>query len=121
ERADTELRTRARSLYWRRLKHDPLEVAWENAYRNYFLWTAHHDWYQPHGAALLALQALDWILLVPAASGIVLGFLRGGAAAAVAVFLVVYSATLSTHHVEARFSMPLRRLFLPYAAFAAVN
>ena len=121
ERADAQLRTRARSLYWHRLKHDPLEVAWENAYRNYFLWTAHHDWYQPHGAALLALQALDWILLALAGAGAVLALRGRGAAAAVAVFLVVYSVTLSTHHVEARFSMPLRGFFLAYAGYAFIR
>jgi len=118
ERADTELRTHARSLYWQRFKHDPLEVVWENLYRNYFLWTAHHDWYQPHGTGLLALQALDWILLALAGAGIALALRGRGAPAAVAIFLVVYSITLSTHHVEARFSMPLRGLFLAYVAYA---
>jgi 4-amino-4-deoxy-L-arabinose transferase-like glycosyltransferase len=117
-RADTRLRTRARSLYWQRVKHEPLEVLWENVYRNYFLWTAHHDWYQPHGVRLVALQSLDWILLLLAGAGVALAVRRRGAAAAVAVFLVLYSVTLSTHHVEARFSMPLRGLFLAYAAFA---
>ncbi|TMJ93596.1 MAG: glycosyltransferase family 39 protein [Actinobacteria bacterium] len=116
--ADAQLRTQARSLYWRRLKHRPLEVVWENLYRNYFLWTAHHDWYQPSGVQLLALQTLDWILLLLAGAGIVLALRRRGAAAAVAVFLVLYSITLSTHHVEARFSMPLRGFFLAYVAFA---
>jgi 4-amino-4-deoxy-L-arabinose transferase-like glycosyltransferase len=120
ERADTQLRTRARSLYWHRLTHDPLQVAWENAYRNYFLWTAHHDWYQPSGLALVALQALDWILLLLAGLGIVLALRGRGAAAGVALFLLAYSVTLSTHHVEARFSMPLRGFFLAYAAFGAL-
>ena len=58
------------------MTNDPLQVVWENAYRNYFLWTAHHDWYQPHGMRLLVLQALDWILLVLAGTGLALSFGR---------------------------------------------
>jgi hypothetical protein len=112
--ADAELAARARELYRRRLGDEPLQVLWENAYRNYFLWSTHHDWYQPHGVALVALQAVDWVLIILALVGIAAALTSGGAAAAVAVFLLAYSATLSTHHVEARFSIPLRGLFLAY-------
>jgi 4-amino-4-deoxy-L-arabinose transferase-like glycosyltransferase len=119
ERADRELRARARELYRERLADDPLQVVWENAYRNYFLWSTHHDWYQPHGVALVLLQIVDWILIALAVLGIVLAIVRGGAARWIAVYLLVYSATLSTHHVEARFSIPLRGLFLAYVVLGA--
>ena len=119
ERADRELRTRARTLYRQRLADDPLQVVWENAYRNYFLWSTHHDWYQPHGAALVLLQAADWILIALALAGVALAVARGGAARWVAVYLLVYSVTLSTHHVEARFSIPMRGLFLAYVVLGA--
>jgi 4-amino-4-deoxy-L-arabinose transferase-like glycosyltransferase len=119
ERADRELRSRARQLYRERLADDPLHVVWENAYRNYFLWSTHHDWYQPHGLALVLLQVVDWILIALALWGIVLAIVRGGAARWIAAYLLVYSVTLSTHHVEARFSIPLRGLFLAYVVLGA--
>jgi 4-amino-4-deoxy-L-arabinose transferase-like glycosyltransferase len=115
-RADVDLRARARSLYAARLRSEPHRVAWENLYRNYFLWTAHHDWYQPDGLALRALQLVDWLLLGLAALGIVLGARRSYASVFVALFLIAYSLTLSTHHVEARFAMPLRGFLLAYVA-----
>src|SRR5215213_8802153 len=68
-RADVDLGTRARALYRERLRGEPAQVVWENLYRNYFLWTAHHDWYQPGGAALVALKVVDWLLLALAAVG----------------------------------------------------
>src|SRR4051812_46397314 len=71
-RADVDLGDRARGLYGDRLRDEPGQVAWENLYRNYFLWTAHHDWYQPDGIALAALKVVDWLLLVLGAAGIVL-------------------------------------------------
>jgi hypothetical protein len=70
--------------------------------------------------ALVALQALDWILLLLAGLGIVLAVRGRGAAAGVSSFLLAYSVTLSTHHIEARFSMPLRGFFLAYATFGAL-
>jgi 4-amino-4-deoxy-L-arabinose transferase-like glycosyltransferase len=119
ERADRGLRTRARELYRERLADDPLQVVWENAYRNYFLWSTHHDWYQPQGFALVLLQVVDWILIALALLGIVFAIVRGGAPRWVAAYLLVYSVTLSTHHVEARFSIPLRGLFLAYVVLGA--
>jgi len=117
-RADVDLRAKARSLYADRLRDEPAQVAWENLYRSYFLWTAHHDWYQPDGVALIALQLVDWLLLVLAAGGVVLAARRSRAAFLVALFLLAYSVTLATHHVEARFAMPLRGLFFAYVALA---
>ena len=119
EHADRDLQARARALYRDRLADDPLQVVWENVYRNYFLWSTHHDWYQPHGAALATLQAVDWILILLALAGIVVAVVHGGAPRWVAVYLLLYSVTLSTHHVEARFSIPLRGLFLAYVVLGA--
>src|SRR5829696_628406 len=117
-RADVELRARARSLYADRLRDDPGQVVWENLYRNYFLWTAHHDWYQPDGLALAGLQLVDWVLLVLATGGIVLAARRSRPSFLVALFVLAYSVTLSTHHVEARFAMPLRGFLFAYVALA---
>ena len=117
-RADVELRARARSLYSDRLRDDPGQVVWENLYRNYFLWTAHHDWYQPDGLALAGLQLVDWVLLVLATGGIVLAARRSRPSFLVALFVLAYSVTLSTHHVEARFAMPLRGFLFAYVALA---
>jgi 4-amino-4-deoxy-L-arabinose transferase-like glycosyltransferase len=119
ELADRELRARARELYRERLADEPLQVVWENAYRNYFLWSTHHDWYQPHGVALVLLQIVDWIVIVLALAGIVFAIVGGGAARWVAVYLLVYSVTLSTHHVEARFSIPLRGVLFAYVVLGA--
>jgi 4-amino-4-deoxy-L-arabinose transferase-like glycosyltransferase len=119
--ADEELRSRARELYRERLTDRPLRTLWENVYRNYFLWSAHHDWYQPHGAALVLLRLVDWLLIAFALVGIVVAFVRRGPAAAVATYLVVYSVTLATHHVEARFAMPLRGFFLAYAVLGTAT
>src|SRR5215208_1094503 len=117
-RADVDLRARARSLYADRLHDEPAQVVWENLYRNYFLWTAHHDWYQPGGAASLALRVVDWLLLALAASGLVLGARRSRASLLVGLFLLAYGVSLATHHVEARFAMPLRGFCLAYVTLA---
>jgi hypothetical protein len=116
--ADEALRSDARSLYSERLRDEPLQVLWEAAYRMWFLWNAHADWYQPDGVALAALTALDWLLLALAFVGSAVALRRGGAARAIVVALVVYTAVLGTHHVEARFGMPLRGLFLALVALA---
>jgi 4-amino-4-deoxy-L-arabinose transferase-like glycosyltransferase len=117
-RADATLRRLARAEYRDRVAHEPLDVAGETLYRGYFLWTAHEDWYQPGGAALLLLKLVDWITLALALVGLALALARGGPARGVAIFLLVYTAVLATHHVEARFGMPVRGLLLAYAALA---
>lgn len=119
ERADRELRARARALYRERLGRAPLQIAWENTYRNYFLWSTHHDWYQPHGLALVPLQLVDWLLIAAALAGVVVAVAGGGAPRWIALYIMLYSVTLSTHHVEARFSIPLRGLFLAFASFGS--
>lgn len=119
-RADARLRSLGRSRYAERLENEPLQVLWEVAYRAYFLWNAHQDWYQPGGAALRGLQALDGALIVLATLGLALALARGGAARGVALFLLVYTAVLAVHHVEARFALPLRGFFLAFAGLALV-
>jgi 4-amino-4-deoxy-L-arabinose transferase-like glycosyltransferase len=116
--ADRILRSRAEDEFRRRLADEPGQVAWESLYRMYFLWAAHEDWYQPAGAALRLLQALDWIVIALGLGGIWLALRRGGPARAVAIALLAYTVVLGTHHVEARFAMPLRGLLLAYVALA---
>jgi 4-amino-4-deoxy-L-arabinose transferase-like glycosyltransferase len=117
-RADEELRSAAWSRYAERLGDEPAQVAWETLYRAYFLWMAHEDWRQPSGLALDVLRTLDWLLLLLAAGGAAVATARGGPPRAVALALVAYTAVLTTHHVEARFAMPVRGLYLAFAALA---
>jgi hypothetical protein len=111
-RVDEEQRDRAWSLLRERLADEPHRVAWETLYRGWFLWNAHLDWRQPSGAALAALEALDWLVLALAAAGAVLALRGRGAGAALALLLLAYTVVIATHHVEARFAMPLRGLLL---------
>jgi 4-amino-4-deoxy-L-arabinose transferase-like glycosyltransferase len=116
--ADRRMRSLALERYGDRVGAEPLRVAWEIVYRAYFLWNAHEDWFQPDGVALLALRVVDWFALALALVGAVLAVRRRGPAAAVAIFLAVYTLTIALHHVEARFAIPLRGLYLSYAALA---
>jgi hypothetical protein len=118
DRADATLRDDATELYGERLREEPLQVAWEGLYRMWFLWNAHEDWYQPSGAALLGLRLLDLATIVLALLGSALAVSRGGAGRGVVVLLAVYTLILATHHVEARFAMPLRGLLLALVALA---
>jgi 4-amino-4-deoxy-L-arabinose transferase-like glycosyltransferase len=118
--ADAELRDLARSRYRERLADEPARVGWEFLYRAFFLWNAHEDWLQPSGFALLLLRAVDVVVLALIALGLVLAIARGGAARAVALSLLVYTAIIATHHVEARFAMPVRGLALAFAAFGVL-
>jgi 4-amino-4-deoxy-L-arabinose transferase-like glycosyltransferase len=114
--SDEELRSAATDIYRERLSDEPHQVAWEGVYRMWFLWTAHKDWYQPTGAALVALATLDWLLLALVLLGAALTLRRGGAARGIVISLGVYTLLLGTHHVEARFGMPARGLYLALAA-----
>jgi 4-amino-4-deoxy-L-arabinose transferase-like glycosyltransferase len=116
--ADEELRGDALDLYVDRLADEPLQVAWEAVYRMWFLWTAHEDWYQPGGLALTAFAALDWLLLGLAVAGSALTLRRGGPARGIVVLLLVYTFVLGTHHVEARFGISMRGLYLALVALA---
>jgi 4-amino-4-deoxy-L-arabinose transferase-like glycosyltransferase len=119
--ADEEVQARAFELYGERIRAEPLDVAWDALYRMWFLWNAHEDWYQPDGIALALLRTLDWILLLLALVGGALAVRRGGAARGVVGFLAAYTLVLGTHHVEARFAMPLRGLFLALVALAVAT
>jgi 4-amino-4-deoxy-L-arabinose transferase-like glycosyltransferase len=116
-RADSEQRRLATKLYLHRLAHEPWQVAWEVLYRSYFVWEAHEDWRQP-GWLLPFLRALDWVSLALAATGAWLALRAGGAARALAVFLLVFTFVNGIHHVEARYAMPVRGLYLAFAALA---
>jgi hypothetical protein len=120
-RADEEVRADALELYRERLRAEPLDVVWDAAYRMWFLWNAHKDWYQPTGLALPPLRALDWVLLALALTGAAIALRGGGAARGVVVFLAAYTVVLGTHHVEARFATPLRGVFLALVALAVAT
>jgi hypothetical protein len=112
-------RAEARHLYVKRLGAEPGQVLWEIAYRGYFLWMAHTDWFQPTGAKLLLLRIVDWALLLLAAAGVVLELRRGGAGRGLALFIVAYTLVSAVGHVEARYTIPLRGLYLAFAVSAA--
>ena len=116
-RADADLRDRASDLYRERLRDEPHEVLGEGLYRAYFLWNAHEDWYQPgSGALLFGMRLLDWLLLALAVVGAVAALTRAGPARGIAAFLLAFTALNAVHHVEARYAMPLRGLYLTLAA-----
>jgi 4-amino-4-deoxy-L-arabinose transferase-like glycosyltransferase len=121
ERADRELRSAASARYRERLRDEPAQVAWETAYRMYYLWAAHFDWYQPGGPVLGAMIAVDWLVLLLALAGAAFALVRGGPAVGIVVFLVAYTVVLGIHHVEARFTMPVRGLFLALGVLGATE
>jgi 4-amino-4-deoxy-L-arabinose transferase-like glycosyltransferase len=116
-KADSEQRRLAKNLYLHRLRSQPLQVAWEVIYRSYFLWEAHEDWRQP-GWLLPFLRALDWVSLALATAGGWLALRAGGAARALVLFLLVFTFVNGVHHVEARYAVPVRGLYLAFAALA---
>ena len=116
--ADAQVRDEALDLYRERLSDEPLDVLRDGVYRMWFLWNAHEDWYQPAGAALLPFRALDVVLILLALVGAAIAVARGGAGRAAVGFLAAYTLILATHHVEARFAMPLRGVFLSLVALA---
>lgn len=116
--ADEQVRDEAFELYRKRFGDEPLDVLWDDLYRMWFLWNAHEDWYQPSGAALVPFRALDAALILLALIGAALAVARDGAGRAAVVFLAAYTLVLGTHHVEARFAMPLRGVFLSLVALA---
>jgi 4-amino-4-deoxy-L-arabinose transferase-like glycosyltransferase len=116
-RADAEQRRLAEHLYWKRLRHEPLTVLGEIVYRGYFLWMAHEDWVQPRGFVWL-LRAADWLVLALAAVGAALAFRLGGAGRVLALFLVLFTLVNAVHHVEARYAMPVRGLYVAFVGLA---
>jgi 4-amino-4-deoxy-L-arabinose transferase-like glycosyltransferase len=116
-RADAEQRRLAEHLYGKRLRHEPLTVLGEVVYRGYFLWMAHEDWVQPRGFVWL-LRAADWLVLALAAAGAAIAFRLGGAGRALALFLVLFTLVNAVHHVEARYAMPVRGLYVAFVALS---
>jgi hypothetical protein len=120
-RADAALRARAGELLGERLADEPLAVMGEYLYRVYFLWMAHEDWRQPAGGAgLFLLRLVDWTMLAVAAAGAVIAVRRGGAGAALAIFVGLYTLASALIHVEARYTIPLRALYLALVGLALV-
>jgi 4-amino-4-deoxy-L-arabinose transferase-like glycosyltransferase len=119
-RADAEQRHLAWRLYRRRLGDEPLTVLGEVVYRGYFLWMAHEDWVQPRGFVWL-LRAADWLVLALAAAGAALATRRGGPGRALALFLVLFTLVNAIHHVEARYAMPVRGLYVAFVALALLT
>jgi 4-amino-4-deoxy-L-arabinose transferase-like glycosyltransferase len=114
-RADVEQRRLATDLYVHRLRTEPLKVVWEIVYRSYFIWQAHEDWVQP-GWLLPLLRGFDWLLLLLAAAGTAFAVRRGGAARALGIFLLAFTLVNGIHHVEARYAMPVRGLYVVFVA-----
>ncbi len=121
-RADSELRRFAEQEYRHRLAHEPATVVGEVVYRGYFLWMAHEDWYQPRrGALLFLLRAVDWGVLALAAAGALLALARAGPGRGLVIFLLAFTALNALHHVEARYAIPVRGLYLALCALPIVH
>jgi 4-amino-4-deoxy-L-arabinose transferase-like glycosyltransferase len=119
-RAESEQRRLALKLYRSRLQHEPLTVLGEIGYRAYFLWMVHEDWIQPSWLVPL-LKVADWLALALAGLGIVLGLRRDGATRALALFLLTFTALNALHHVEARYAIPVRSLYLAFVALGLAS
>ena len=119
--ADVEQVAAARRLYRDRLREAPHEVVGEIAYRAYFLWMVREDWRQPGGLADLGLRLLYWLALVLAISGLVIAFRAGGIERALAIAVVAFTAISAFHHVEARYAIPVRGLYLAFVGLALLS
>ena len=117
-KADAVQRSTAIDLYLHRLGRDPSRVLWEFGYRAYFLWMAHTDWFQPTGIKLFLLRLVDWAVMILAIVGVALELRAGRAGRALGVFLIVYTLVSALGHVEARYTVPLRSLYLGFATLA---
>ena len=114
-RAESEQRRLALNLYRSRFRNEPLKVLGEIGYRAYFLWMVHEDWIQPSWLLPL-LKLADWVVLSLALLGVAIGLRRGGVTRAFALFLLAFTALSALHHVEARYAIPVRSLYLAFVA-----
>ncbi len=114
-RAESEQRRLALNLYKSRFRNEPLKVLGEIGYRAYFLWMVHEDWIQPSWLVPL-LKLADWVVLAFALVGVALGLRRDGVTRAFALFLLAFTALSALHHVEARYAIPVRSLYLAFVA-----
>src|SRR5437763_12351879 len=80
---------------------------------------AHEDGVQPR-CFVWVLRAADWLVLLLAAIGAAAAIRLGGAARALALFLVVFTLVNALHHVEARYAMPVRGLYVAFVGLAAL-
>ena len=80
---------------------------------------AHEDWVQPHGFVWI-LRAADWLTLLLAAVGAAVAIRLGGSGRALALFLLVFTLVNALHHVEARYAMPVRGLYVAFVGVAAL-
>jgi 4-amino-4-deoxy-L-arabinose transferase-like glycosyltransferase len=119
-RAESEQRRLALKLYGKRLHAEPVTVLGEIGYRAYFLWMVHEDWIQPSWLVPL-LKAADWLVLALAGLGIALGLRRDGVTRAFALFLLVFTLLNALHHVEARYAIPVRSLYLACVALGLAS
>jgi hypothetical protein len=114
-RAESEQRRRALDLYRTRFEDEPVTVLGEIGYRAYFLWMVHEDWIQPSWLVPL-LKLADWLALALAFLGVAIGLRRGGVTRAFALFLLAFTGLSALHHVEARYAIPVRTLYLAFVA-----
>ena len=114
-RAESEQRRLALDLYRSRFQDEPVTVLGEIGYRAYFLWMVHEDWIQPFWLVPL-LKLADWLALGLALIGAAIGLRRDGVTRAFALFLLAFTALSALHHVEARYAIPVRSLFLAFVA-----
>lgn len=116
-RVDERLRSAALHTYRARLAHEPLAVLSEYAYRAYFFWMPYEDpdQYRP-AKALTVLKGFDLVTLALAVAGAALAIRRRGLPAAIAGFMIAFMLVSAVLHTEARYSQPVRPLFLTLAA-----
>jgi 4-amino-4-deoxy-L-arabinose transferase-like glycosyltransferase len=119
-RAESEQRRLALRLYRSRLRDEPLRVLGEVGYRAYFLWMVHEDWVQPSWLVPL-LKLADWLVLALAAVGLAIGLRRDGVTRAFALFLLVFTVLNALHHVEARYAISVRSLYLAFVALGVAS
>jgi hypothetical protein len=118
---DAAVRNRALRVYRERLADEPGAVLGEIADRAQFVWSAHHDWYQPGGGLQSLLALADWATIALALAGIALAWRPTPAARPIAAALLLFTAIIALHQVEARFTIPLRPLELMFVAYALLR
>ena len=62
------------------------------------------------------LKLADWVVLALGLVGVALGLRRDGVTRAFALFLLAFTALSALHHVEARYAIPVRSLYLAFVA-----
>jgi 4-amino-4-deoxy-L-arabinose transferase-like glycosyltransferase len=121
-RFDSALRDRALHVYAHRLRTQPGTVLGEVLDRAQFVWSAHRDWYQPTSRSLqLLLELADWATILLALGGMALAWRRSPGSRPVAIAVLLFTAIIALHQVEARFTIPLRPLELMFVGYALLR